>query len=259
MARMQPSPVRLLSTAVITSALIGVGLLVLASPASAQGIAPRHLFVSGFDGESPEVIFERPRPGFDARALARSVAERARFEVAPATDQAQERVAGAMAEALSSRALASDVTHGLTRRGPSLSAFKGLLPTPVPEGEHTGSFGPRRRDASHTHHRHTGWSWEVSPSTPIVAIGPGVVVFADGVDGLGGVVIVDHGEDIHSVYVGLTNVDVLLWQSVDPGSHLGRGGLLSAFGNEEIYFELRVRGIPENPAEWLAAGRASDP
>jgi septal ring factor EnvC (AmiA/AmiB activator) len=79
----------------------------------------------------------------------------------------------------------------------------------------------------------------------------GLVVFGGEIPGLGNVVVLDHGGDYHTVYARLAAPAVSSGDILDVGASIGRGGSLAASGRVEFYFEVRDRGVPVNPEEWL--------
>lgn len=83
------------------------------------------------------------------------------------------------------------------------------------------------------------------------AIGPGVVVAVRHVPGLGNVVLVDMQDGVHAIYAQLREVTVSVWDVVQAGTAIGHGAGPSSWGGDELYFELRIDGIPVDPTLWL--------
>ena len=83
------------------------------------------------------------------------------------------------------------------------------------------------------------------------AVSPGFVVFSGEVPGLGQVIVLDHGQDYHSVYGFLVERDVAEGVMVGEGDALGRAGAVTSSGEREFYFEIRDRGVPVDPGDWL--------
>ncbi len=85
----------------------------------------------------------------------------------------------------------------------------------------------------------------------VTAVFDGKVVFADHMQGLGNVAIVDHGEGFMSLY-GMT--DFLI---VEPGQVLLAGDTIGTVGTTTgsqkpgLYFEIRQDADTLNPADWL--------
>jgi septal ring factor EnvC (AmiA/AmiB activator) len=86
--------------------------------------------------------------------------------------------------------------------------------------------------------------------TPVTAIHPGSVDYADAFSGFGNLVILDHGGNYYSLYGYLGSVEVTRGQRVDAGTELGRVGTAPA-GPAALYLELRVDGRSVDPIQWL--------
>lgn len=125
----------------------------------------------------------------------------------------------------------------------------GPLTSPV-KGELAARFGSPRTD---TGLRWNGWFIAAAQGTPVQALAAGRVVFADWLRGFGNLLILDHGDGLMSLY---GNNDALLksvGDDVQTGERIAAVG--SSGGNAEsgLYFELRLRGKPVDPARWLSA------
>jgi septal ring factor EnvC (AmiA/AmiB activator) len=88
--------------------------------------------------------------------------------------------------------------------------------------------------------------------TPVTAVHPGTVDYADTFSGFGNMVIIDHGGNYFSLYGYLSSIGVASGQRVDAGTELGRVGTAPA-GPPSLYFELRVDGRSVDPIQWLKA------
>ena len=82
--------------------------------------------------------------------------------------------------------------------------------------------------------------------TPVLAVHPGTVDYADAFTGFGNLVIIDHGSDDYSLYGYLSATEVQRGEHVDAGRELGRVGTAPA-GPSALYFELRVDGRSIDP------------
>ena len=86
--------------------------------------------------------------------------------------------------------------------------------------------------------------------TPVMAIHHGRAVYADWLRGMGLLIIVDHGDDYMSLYAHNETLlkDVGEWVSAEtPISTVGDTGGLD---RPALYFEVRHKGKPVNPASW---------
>jgi len=128
-------------------------------------------------------------------------------------------------------------------------ALRGKLHLPV-EGELAGRFGTSRAEG--------GPSWKglfirAAAGTPVRAIAPGRVVFAEWLRGFGNLLILDHGNQYLSIY---GNNEALLKQ---PGDVVQSGEVIATVGNSGgnpqtgLYFEMRYQGKPFDPLGWTTS------
>ncbi len=85
----------------------------------------------------------------------------------------------------------------------------------------------------------------------VKAIHAGKVVFADWFKGYGNLVIINHGEGYHTLYGNLSETffkvgDII--KGKDIIGKVGESGLLNA---PSLYFEVRYKGKPLDPMQWL--------
>lgn len=116
-----------------------------------------------------------------------------------------------------------------------LASFRGALDWPV-----AGRFTRARN----------GIEISAPEGTPVAAVHPGTVDYADAFSGFGNMVIVDHGGNYFSLYGYLGSIDVARGDHVDAGAQLGRVGTAPT-GPPSLYFELRVDGRSVDPLQWL--------
>lgn len=83
------------------------------------------------------------------------------------------------------------------------------------------------------------------------AIHAGKVVFAEWFKGYGQLVIVNHGEGYHSLYANLSEIFLRTGDIIDGDTAIGRVGDSSTFNRPALYFEIRYKGKPLNPVQWL--------
>ena len=125
---------------------------------------------------------------------------------------------------------------------------KGKLAWPV-QGRLAGDFG-QPRGAGPV--KWNGVLLEAAAGTPVRAIHRGRVAFADWLQGLGLLVIVDHGGGYMSLY---GHNEALLKESgdwVEPGEAIAQVGDTGGQARPGLYFEIRLNGEPVNPNAWMA-------
>jgi murein hydrolase activator len=128
-----------------------------------------------------------------------------------------------------------------------IGPFRGVLEWPV-VGAVTGRFG--QSDQARSGSVRNGIEIAAPEGTPVRAVHPGTVGFADPFAGFGTLVILDHGANHYSLYGYLSSTDVERGQRIEAGRELGRVGFAPA-GGAALYFEVRVDGRSVDPVKWL--------
>ncbi len=67
-------------------------------------------------------------------------------------------------------------------------------------------------------------------------------------------VVLDHGKGLFTVYGHLEQLAVKRGQRVAQGARLGRATYQPVDQAYNVYFEIRLRGRPDDPLRWLAPG-----
>ncbi|MBU1000246.1 M23 family metallopeptidase [Patescibacteria group bacterium] len=105
---------------------------------------------------------------------------------------------------------------------------------------------------------HTGidianpYGWIGDPITPFM---DGRVTYAGQIWwGYGKHIIIDHGNNITSVYGHFDQIFVIPGQQVTTGQIIGREGSTGWSTGPHLHFEIRVYGIPVNPRTFLGDG-----
>src|SRR3954451_3806746 len=103
--------------------------------------------------------------------------------------------------------------------------------------------------------RHDGIDFLAPTGTPVGAAGRGVVSFAGWNNGgYGNLVIVRHRLGFETYYAHLSRITVSRGQAVAGGSQVGNVGATGFVTAPHLHFEVRLRGVPINPAPLLLAG-----
>ena len=88
--------------------------------------------------------------------------------------------------------------------------------------------------------------------TSVEAVHPGRVVFADWMRGFGNLLIVDHGDQVMTLYAHLQRFETEVGSRVERGQTLGRVGVSGGRDAPGLYFEVRRGGDPIDPGGWIA-------
>lgn len=126
-----------------------------------------------------------------------------------------------------------------------IARTQGDLPWPV-QGTITADF--HRRDGVH----YNGIVIQASAGMAVSAVHSGRVVFADWMRGFGNLLIIDHGDQVMTLYAHLQQFSARPGQQVDSGDEIGRVGNSGGQSRPALYFEVRRGGEPINPQRWIA-------
>jgi septal ring factor EnvC (AmiA/AmiB activator) len=129
-----------------------------------------------------------------------------------------------------------------------LASFRGALDWPITGRVTAGYDAGNGRSAGSV--VRNGVDIAAPEGTPVFAVHPGNVDYADAFTGFGNLVIIDHGSNYYSLYGYLGAAEVQRGDHVDAGTELGRVGTAPT-GPPALYFELRVDGRSVDPLQWL--------
>ncbi len=129
---------------------------------------------------------------------------------------------------------------------PPFESLKGKLEWPV-EGKLLNSFGGTRRGAAL---KWQGVNIRTSAGNEVRAVHTGKVIFADWFRNLGLLMILDHGEEYMSLYGHNQNLLKKPGDWVLAGETIALAGDSGGQDAPGVYFEIRHRGKPLNPALW---------
>lgn len=124
---------------------------------------------------------------------------------------------------------------------------RGKLPWPT-EGELKHRFGNRRSASLNW----DGWLIRAEEGKPVRAVHGGRVVFSDYLRGHGLLIIIDHGHEYLSLYAHNQVLLKEIGEWIHAGEVVARVGNSGGLEQASLYFELRHRGKPTNPAPWFA-------
>lgn len=134
--------------------------------------------------------------------------------------------------------------------GRGFGGLKGRLPWPV-QGKVVIPYGSQKDPQFNTPVFRSGTFIESQSDSMAKAVHEGKVVFAEWFKGYGQLVIINHGEGYHSLYGSLSEIFTKVGDIIKGKQVVGRVGNSSLVNSPGLYFELRYKGKPLNPIQWL--------
>lgn len=128
---------------------------------------------------------------------------------------------------------------------------RGGLIWPLASHKISDPFGMRVHPKFKTKSMHTGIDLPSPKGTPVKAAGSGTVIFAGWMRGYGQIIIIDHGNNMATVYAHLSAIGVKENQAVRQGDVVGRVGNTGVATGYHLHFEVRIGGQAKNPVNYL--------
>ena len=136
----------------------------------------------------------------------------------------------------------------IARAGKMLAALPSRWPV---RGEVNSEFGARPSPWTRGREAHTGIDIGAPQGTPVRAPAPGTVEFAGSHPEYGLTVVIDHGQDIRTVYGHLSQIAGRRGQTIARGGLVGRIGTTGRSSGPHLHYEILVRGHAVNPRAYL--------
>jgi len=127
----------------------------------------------------------------------------------------------------------------------------GAYVRPVP-GAITSAFGPRFHPILGYTRMHSGVDMTAAYGQAIRAMAGGRVILAGTHGGYGNTVIIDHGAGLTTLYAHQSSFNASYGDSVEAGDIVGYAGSSGLATGPHLHFEVRMNGIPVDPAPYLA-------
>ena len=130
------------------------------------------------------------------------------------------------------------------------SMRKAFIRTPIDFARISSQFNlQRRHPVLNTIRAHKGTDYAAGTGTPIKATGDGKIVHAGRKGGYGNVVIIQHGQNISTVYGHMSRFaqGSRVGARVKQGQVIGYVGSTGLASGPHLHYEFRVNGIQKNP------------
>ncbi len=135
------------------------------------------------------------------------------------------------------------------------SVNKKFLPSfaPVDTAQFTSNFGYRIDPFTGAQTFHEGIDFHGDTGTAVVAAASGKVVSAEWHTQYGKMVEIDHGNGLISLYAHASRLGVKEGDLVVRGQKIAEIGSTGRSTGPHLHFEVRLNGVPQNPARFLRA------
>jgi septal ring factor EnvC (AmiA/AmiB activator) len=128
----------------------------------------------------------------------------------------------------------------------------GALPTRWPvRGAVNSEFGNRPSPWTGDREFHSGLDIRAGYNTPVYAPAAATVVHAGPAQDYGTAIVLDHGQDIRSLYGHLQKLNVQTGQRVERGAVIGYTGNTGRSSGPHLHYEILVKGQAVNPRVYL--------
>lgn len=136
------------------------------------------------------------------------------------------------------------------------SGFKGnggSMGLPVTGARLSSGYGSRIHPITGQKKTHTGVDLAAAQGTDIHAAQAGVVIVAEWWSGYGNTVIIDHGDNVWTLYGHIRNggIKVEKGQQVKKGQKIAEVGSTGNSTGPHCHFEVRINGSPVDPMPYL--------
>ena len=138
--------------------------------------------------------------------------------------------------------------------GKGFGTFRGKLAFPV-EGRILSTFGKNENPKFNTFTVQKGIEIEAAIGAEIRAVYDGRVLYSDWFKGYGKILIIDHGEGYYTLSGHASALLKNVGEEVRGGEGAALVGDTGSLKGPCLYFEIRQRGKPLDPLEWLAHPR----
>lgn len=128
---------------------------------------------------------------------------------------------------------------------------KGKFAWPVEAGYILAKFGKYRHPQFKSIVENRGIHISERYGAPVFSVFSGVVRYADWFEGYGKMIVILHAEGYYSIYAHLSELNTTVGSNVGIKQIIGKVGDTESFFGNELYFELRNKGVPVDPLKYL--------
>ncbi len=132
--------------------------------------------------------------------------------------------------------------------------LKGRLHWPA-DGRIAIPYGTHRDPQFDTPVFRNGIHIQTSSAAEVRAAYGGKIIFAEWFKGFGQLIIVNHGSGYHTLYGNLSEIFSKVGDIIKENQVLGKVGTSGILNAPGLYFEIRYKGKPLDPSQWLRGRR----
>ena len=122
---------------------------------------------------------------------------------------------------------------------------------PLKEMKVTSGFGMRKHPVLKKMMKHQGIDLSAQKGTAVYSISEGKVIEAAMKGNYGNTVVIQHADNVRSLYAQLSEILVKKGQVIKKGEVIGKAGSSGLSTAPHLHFEIREKNQPVNPAEYL--------
>ena len=137
-----------------------------------------------------------------------------------------------------------------TYAGTGFPRLKGRLLWPV-DGRIAVPYGAQKDQQFETPVFRNGVHIQTSSNSDARSVYEGRVIFAEWFKGFGQLIIINHGDGYHTLYGNLSEIFSRVGDIIKENQVIGRVGTSGVLSGPGLYFEVRYKGKPLDPTQWL--------
>jgi septal ring factor EnvC (AmiA/AmiB activator) len=148
----------------------------------------------------------------------------------------------------------SSKTDSYTGSGAGFTRFRGKLLWPA-EGKIAVPYGSQKDPQFSTPVFRNGVHIQTPANSDARSVYEGKVIFAEWFKGFGQLIIINHGNGYHTLYGNLSEIFSHVGDIIKESQVIGKVGTSGILNAPGLYFEIRYKGKPLDPAQWLKQRR----
>jgi hypothetical protein len=146
----------------------------------------------------------------------------------------------------------TDSMRALERMMTRASRVITALPSRWPvRGGVNSEYGNRQSPWTNEREFHSGLDIRAGSGTPVYAPAAGSVMHAGPAQEYGTAIILDHGQNLRTLYGHLSKINVQPGQRVERGAIIGHTGNTGRSSGPHLHYEIHVKGQAVNPRAYL--------